>query len=147
MQKPLLVALLLPLLLGSACQSSDSQTSAQEPAASVADMPPPPPPRVSQLQFQASKPQEGDVFVIQFQPEGTTDTRYFFYHVYRVTPDSAYLHPARKEATDPNADLTQPDFQASTSTIAYTLDELTGLLKQQPGDALKTQLIQVRRAD
>ena len=57
----------------------------------------------------------------------------------------AYLHPARKEASTADADLSQPDFQASDKTIIYTRAELAELQQQQPGDVLKTQLVGVRR--
>ncbi|MCB2377683.1 hypothetical protein LGH70_08830 [Hymenobacter sp. BT635] len=136
-----LPAFLVSLLLCSACQSSDSPTTTQAPAAAE-DTPPPPPTPVQAL---VANPKVGDVYVIRFQPQGTTDTRYFFYHLFRVTPDSAYLHPARKPAPDAAADLTQPDFQASANTIGYSRGELAGLLQPQAGDVLKTQLVQVRR--
>ncbi|MCB2408337.1 hypothetical protein [Hymenobacter lucidus] len=144
MQKTLFAPLLGALLLCGACQSSsDSKQAAQEPAAAETEVPPPPP---SEPKFRVDNPLVGDVYVVRFQPQGTTNTRYFFYHLYRVTPDSAYLHPARKEAADPAADLTQPDFQASDKIIGYTRAELSGLLQPQAGDALKTQLVNVRRA-
>jgi hypothetical protein len=144
MQKPLPSLLALSLLLCGACNSSGSKKLNQEPEAAVTDAPAPAPAQTA-VQQQVANPQVGDVFVVQFQPQGSQEMRYFFYHLYRVTSDSAYLHPARKEATDPAADLTQPDFQASGNTIAYTRGELAELLNQQPGDVLKTQLVQVRR--
>ncbi|UOQ74580.1 hypothetical protein [Hymenobacter cellulosilyticus] len=144
MQNTLPPAFLLSLLLCGACQSSDSKTVPQEPAAATTEVPPPPP---SEVKLRVDNPQVGDVLVVQFQPQDTQEQRYFFYHLYRLTPDSAYLHPARKEATDPAADLSQPDFQASSTSIAYTRDELSDLLKPQTGDVLKTQVVQVRRPE
>ncbi|UOQ55334.1 hypothetical protein [Hymenobacter cellulosivorans] len=144
MQKTLLSAFLLPLVLCGACQSSDSKTAAQQPAAAATEVPPPPP---TEVKLRVDNPQVGDVYVVRFQPQGTQEQRYFFYHLYRVTPDSAYLHPARKEATDPAADLTQPDFQASSNTIGYSRDELEGLLQIEAGDVLQTQLVEVRRPE
>lgn len=103
-------------------------------------------PSEQDLAEQVANPEVGDVYVVRFRPQDdTTTTRYYFYHVYRVTPDSAYLHPARKEATTAEADLTQPDFQASATTIGYTRPELQELLQLQPHDVLKTQLVEVRR--
>lgn len=145
MQKTLFSAFLLPLLLCGACQSSDSKTATQQPAATATEVPPPPPP--SEAKLRVDNPQVGDVYVVRFQPQSTQEQRYFFYYLYRLTPDSAYLHPARKEATVPTADLSQPDFQASSNTIGYSRDELAGLLQPQAGDVLKTQLIEVRRAE
>ncbi|TGE29665.1 hypothetical protein [Hymenobacter metallicola] len=142
MQNRLPFVFLSALLLCGACNSSETKPPAAEPVAATAPAASAP----TAVQSQVARPQVGDVYVVQFQPQGTAEMRYFFYHLYRVTPDSAYLHPARKEATDPAADLTQPDFQPSATTIAYTRAELVGLLKLQPGDVLKTQLIQVRRA-
>ena len=98
------------------------------------------------LREQVAKPQVGDVYVVQFQPQGGPDKRYFFYHVFRATPDSAYLHPASQESADANADLRQPQFQASTNTMVYTRAELAELLTEQPGDVSKARLIEVRRA-
>ena len=87
-------------------------------------------------------PRVGDVYVVRFRPQNdTTATRYYFYHVFRVTPDSAYLRPARKEATSADADLTQPDFQPGATTIGYTRPELQELLQLQFCDALETPLV------
>lgn len=97
------------------------------------------------VQDQVVNPKVGDVYVVQFQPQGTTTTRYFFYHLYRVTPDSAYLHPARQDSPTPDADLRQLAFEPSPNTIGYTRAELTALLQEQPGDVTKSKLIQVRR--
>ncbi|UYZ65085.1 hypothetical protein [Hymenobacter weizhouensis] len=102
--------------------------------------------RAENLEEQVANPQVGDVYVVRFRPQDdTTATRYFFYHLFRVTPDSAYLHPASKEAPSADADLTQPDFRPSAVTIGYTRAELRELLQLQPGDRLKTQLVQIRR--
>lgn len=97
------------------------------------------------VQEQVADPKVGDVYVVQFQPQGTTDTRYFFYHLYRVTPDSAYLHPARKDSPSADANLRQLAFEPSATSIAYTRAELTELLKEQPGDVTKSRLVKVRR--
>jgi hypothetical protein len=97
------------------------------------------------VQEKVANPKEGDVYVVQFQPAGTTTTRYFFYHLYRVTPDSAYLHPARQDSPTADADLRQLAFEPLPKTIAYTRAELAELLNEQPGDATKSKLIQVRR--
>ncbi|WP_375434728.1 hypothetical protein [uncultured Hymenobacter sp.] len=109
----------LPLLLASSCSDS--------------------------VQEQVANPKVGDVYVVQFQPQGTTATRYFFYHLYRITPDSAYLHPARQDSPAADADLRQLAFEPSTNSIAYTRAELTELLQEQPGDITKSRLVQVRR--
>jgi hypothetical protein len=97
------------------------------------------------VQEQVADPKVGDVYVVQFQPRGTTDTRYFFYHLYRVTPDSAYLHPARQDSPAADADLRQLAFEPSAQTIAYTRAQLAELLQEQPGDLTKSRLVQVRR--
>ena len=97
------------------------------------------------VQGKVNNPQVGDVYVVQFQPAGTTTTRYFFYHLYRVTPDSAYLHPARQDSPTADADLRQLAFEPLPKSIPYTRAELVELLKEQPGDLSKSKLIQVRR--
>ncbi|TGE16770.1 hypothetical protein [Hymenobacter elongatus] len=142
MPKSLSSALGLALLLCGACTSPDSKQPAQEPAATTPAAAAAP---VSELQAQLADPQVGDVYVVRFQPRDAPQEHYFFYHLYRVGPDSAYLHPARKEASTADADLSQPDFQASDKTIIYTRAELAELQQQQPGDVLKTQLVGVRR--
>jgi hypothetical protein len=96
-------------------------------------------------QEQVANPQVGDVYVVQFQPQGTTTTRYFFYHLYRVTPDSAYVHPARQDSPTPDADLRQLAFEPTPTVIGYTRIELAELLNEQPGDVTKSKLIRVRR--
>ncbi|OUJ73288.1 hypothetical protein [Hymenobacter crusticola] len=90
-------------------------------------------------------PKVGDVYVIQFHPTGDTARRYYFYKLYRVTNDSALFHPARKEETRPGADVSGADFFAATQTLGYTRQELPSLLKEEPGDALKTKLVGIRR--
>ncbi|HEX8427203.1 hypothetical protein [Hymenobacter sp.] len=97
------------------------------------------------VQEQVADPKVGDVYVVQFQLQGTTTTRYFFYHLYRVTPDSAYLHPARQDSPSADADLRQLAFEPTPKSIPYTRAELTALLKEQPGDVTKSRLIRVRR--
>ena len=92
-----------------------------------------------------AEPKVGDVYVVRFQPEGDTATRYYFYKLYSVTPDSALFHPARKESEKADADVAGADFFAETQTLAYTRKELPDLLKEQPGDALKTRLVGIRR--
>ncbi|MDF7810335.1 hypothetical protein [Hymenobacter sp. YC55] len=119
MQKILRRLAYLPLLLACACSDS--------------------------VQEQVANPKVGDVYVVQFQPQGTTDTRYFFYHLYRVTPDSAYMHPARKDSPSADANLRQLAFEPSANSIGYSRAELAELLKEQPGDVTKSRLIQVRR--
>ncbi|RYU82175.1 hypothetical protein [Hymenobacter persicinus] len=99
------------------------------------------------LREQVANPRVGDVYVVQFQPPGTTEKRYFFYHVFRATPDSAYLHPASKDAATADADLSQPEFQPSANTMLYTKAQLAELLQEQAGDVNHAQLVQVRRAD
>ncbi|QNH61350.1 hypothetical protein [Hymenobacter sediminicola] len=101
--------------------------------------------RSESVQEQIADPKVGDVYVVQFQPRGTTTARYFFYHLYRVAPDSVYLHPARTDSPTPDADLRQLSFEPTPTTIAYTRAELRELLQQQPGDVTKSQLIRVRR--
>lgn len=97
------------------------------------------------VQDQVANPKVGDVYVVQFQPQGTAATRYFFYHLYRVTPDSAYLHPARQDSPAADANLRQLAFEPSATSIGYTRAELTALLQEQPGDVTKSKLISVRR--
>lgn len=97
------------------------------------------------VQEQVANPNVGDVYVVRFQPQGTTATRYFFYHLYRVTPDSAYLHLARQDSPSADADLRQLAFEPSANSIGYTRAELLELLKEQPGDATKSRLVKVRR--
>lgn len=88
-------------------------------------------------------PQQGDVYVVQFQPQGGTETRYFFYQLYRVTPDSVYLHPARTDAA--TADAALPDMFAQDKSLPYTRAEARELLQEQPGDVLHSRLVEVRR--
>jgi hypothetical protein len=99
------------------------------------------------LREQVSRPRVGDVYVVQFQRAGTAAPRYFFYHVFRATPDSAYLHPAGQDAATPDADLTQPALQPSTNTMLYSKAELLELLQEQPGDVNHARLVRVRRAE
>jgi len=120
MQNPFRLLVWLPLLLTGACSTES-------------------------VEQQVANPKVGDVYVVQFQPEGTTATRYFFYHLYRVTPDSAYLHPARQDSPTAAANLRQLAFEPSATSIGYTRVELAELLKEQPGDFTKSRLIQVRR--
>ena len=101
--------------------------------------------RTTDPQAYLGEPKIGDVYVVQFQPEGSTGTRYYFYKLYRVTADSALFHPARKESAKADADVSGADFFATTQTNAYTRKELPDLLKEQPGDALKTRLVGIRR--
>jgi hypothetical protein len=91
------------------------------------------------------EPKVGDVYVVRFKPVGDTVSRYYFYKLYRVTPDSALFHPARKESEKADADVKGADFFADTQTLAYTRKELPDLLKEQPGDVLKTRLVGIRR--
>ncbi|TGE25468.1 hypothetical protein E5K00_09840 [Hymenobacter aquaticus] len=143
MQKTLPSTLLLALLLCGACNSPDSQPAAQEPAAAPAaavDT------AAARLRSQVLHPQVGDVYVVQFQRPNNLGSRYFFYHVFRTAPDSAYLHPAYKDAATADADLSQPEFRASDNTMVYTQAELLELLREQPGDVNKAKLVRVRRA-
>ena len=102
--------------------------------------------RSETLEQQVASPRAGDVYVVQFEPAGAARS-YFFYHLYRSTSDSAYLHPARQPAPDAAADLTQPQYKPSANTIAYTRAELAALLQEQPGDVNHARLVQVRRAE
>ncbi|RPD45447.1 hypothetical protein DNI29_18885 [Hymenobacter sediminis] len=95
------------------------------------------------LEEKVQNPQKGDVYVVQFQPQGTTTARYFFYELYRVTPDSVYLHPARTDAA--TADAAAPDMFAQDKSLPYTRAETRELLQEQPGDVLHSRLIEVRR--
>ncbi|WBA42090.1 hypothetical protein [Hymenobacter canadensis] len=97
------------------------------------------------VQEQVADPQVGDVYVVQFQPQGSPAPRYYFYHLFRVAPDSVYLHPARQDSPSPDADLRQLAFEPTPKTIVYTRAELRELLELQPGDVTKSHLIQVRR--
>ncbi|GAA3944821.1 hypothetical protein [Hymenobacter algoricola] len=144
MPKLLPLSSVLCMLLATGCDQS--KPAGQQQAAAVPAAPAPDS-AAAQLRAQVADPKVGDVYVVQFQPPGTAQKRYFFYHLFRATPDSAYLHPARKDAADANADLTQPDFQASANTMVYTRAELAELLREQPGDVNKARLVQVRRAD
>lgn len=95
------------------------------------------------LEEKVQNPQQGDVYVVRFQPQGDTTTRYFFYQLYRLTPDSVYLHPARTDAATSDAAL--PNMFAQEKSLPYTRAETRELLQEQPGDALHTRLIEVRR--
>lgn len=103
--------------------------------------------RTTDPQAYLSDPKVGDVYVVSFQPEGSTDTRYYFYKLYRVTPDSALFYPARKQVTKADTTISGDDFFATTQTLAYTRKELTELLQEQPGDVLKTKLTGIRREE
>jgi len=142
-QKTLRLSFVLVLLAAAGCNEPRpaAQEQATGPAGVAAD------PAVAQLQQQVGDAKAGDVYVVQFQPSGGAAKRYFFYHLFRVAPDSFYLHPARKDAPEATADLTQPDYQASAATMVYTRAELTELLHEQPGDVNKAKLVQVRRAE
>lgn len=101
--------------------------------------------RTTDPQAYLAEPKVGDVYVVRFQPEGDTVKRYYFYKLYRVTADSALFHPARKEADKAEADVSGADVFAATQTIGYTRKELPNLLKEEPGDLLKTRLVGIRR--
>jgi hypothetical protein len=101
--------------------------------------------RTTEPQAYLGDPKVGDVYVVQFHPTGDTARRYYFYKLYRVTDDSALFHPARKEETQASANVSATDFFATTQTLGYTRKELPGLLKEEPGDALKTKLVGIRR--
>ncbi|MBC6988437.1 hypothetical protein [Hymenobacter sp. BT491] len=91
-----------------------------------------------------AEPKVNDLYVVRFQPTGSTDTRYYFYRLYRVTSDSAYFHPARQPVATPDAIATSPNFFAPKS-VPYTRQELQELTKEQPGDEQKTVLVSIRR--
>ncbi|GGG36891.1 hypothetical protein [Hymenobacter glacieicola] len=95
------------------------------------------------LEEKVRNPQQGDVYVVQFQPQGAPATRYFFYQLYRATPDSVYLHPARQDAASPD-EAAQATF-APEKNLPYTRAEALELLREQPGDVLHSRLIEVRR--
>ncbi len=95
------------------------------------------------LEEQVQNPQQGDVYVVQFQPQGGAETRYFFYQIHRVTPDSVYLHPARTDAATPDA--VAPNLFAQEKSLPYTRAEARELLQEQPGDVQHSRLIEVRR--
>ena len=97
------------------------------------------------VEEQVADPHVGDVYVVRFQPPGSPAPRYYFYHLFRVAPDSVYLHPARQDSPTPDANLRQLAFEPTPRTIAYTRAELRELLLPQPGDVTRSQLIQVRR--
>ncbi|GAA4018047.1 hypothetical protein GCM10022408_34680 [Hymenobacter fastidiosus] len=142
MLKTLFLPSVLILLLAVGCNKAtpaEQQGLGDTPAAVVVDS------AVGRLRAQVAKPRVGDVYVVQFQPGGAAARRYFFYHVFRATPDSAYLHPAGKDAATAAADLTRPEFQPSANVMVYTLAELLELLQEQPGDVNKARLIQVRQ--
>lgn len=145
MQKTLRLSSVLVLLAAAGC--NEPKPAGQAAASAVSAATPAADPAVAQLQQQITNAKAGDVYVVQFQPPGGAAKRYFFYHLFRATPDSFYLHPARKDAPTATADLTQPDYQASAATMVYTRAELTELLHEQPGDVNKARLVQVRRAE
>ena len=145
MTKLLPLTAILALLLTAGCNQPKPADS--EPAATASPAATPvPADSLAALRAQVAEPQAGDVYVVQFQKPGAA-RRYFFYHVFRATADSAYLHPARKDAPSAEADLTQPDFRASDNTMVYTRAELAELLREQPGDVNHARLVRVRRAD
>ena len=130
------------LLLAAGCNQPKPAEQPAEAAATEAAVEPVADP----LREQVSQPRVGDVYVVQFQKPGT-DRRYFFYHVFRATPDSAYLHPASQDAATPDADLTQPGLRPSANTMLYSKAELLELLQEQPGDVNHARLVRVRRAE
>ncbi|WP_229755345.1 hypothetical protein [Hymenobacter cavernae] len=101
--------------------------------------------RTTDPQAYLAEPKIGDVYIVRFHPEGDTASRYYFYKLYRVTSDSVLFHPARKEATQLDAEVNGADFFATTQTLGYTRNELPGLLKEEPGDVLRTRLVGIRR--
>ncbi|MBX0292004.1 hypothetical protein K3G63_16250 [Hymenobacter sp. HSC-4F20] len=134
------------LLLASACtvacnrsqpeQPATQMPAATKPAAAVATAETP--------EMRLRAPRVGDVYVVQFQPRGTQQQRYYFYQVHAVRPDAVDLHPARQEATTPQAAISAPGFFAENS-MTYTRAEALELLQEQPGDVQHTRLIAVRR--
>jgi hypothetical protein len=98
------------------------------------------------LQNYLASPQAGDVYVVSYQPAGSTKPSYFYYQLIHFTVDSAYFHPARREAASADVNLEkEPDLFDSNSTKSFSRQELREFTQAQQGDAFKILLMAIRR--
>ncbi|RSK36156.1 hypothetical protein [Hymenobacter metallilatus] len=98
-------------------------------------------PNVQEL---VQQPQVGDVYVVQFQPAGRPEPRFFLYQVKNVRPDAVDLVAARQESAEAEVDTSQPGF-FSDKVLTYTRAEALELLQEQPNDSQHTKLVEVKR--
>ncbi|GAB2474435.1 hypothetical protein GCM10011375_24520 [Hymenobacter qilianensis] len=98
------------------------------------------------LQDHLANPKAGDVYVVSYQPAGTTKPSYFYYQLVRFTADSAFFHPARREV--PSADISlekEPDLFNPDDIKSFSRQELREFTQAQQGDAYKILLTAIRR--
>ncbi|MBC6607257.1 hypothetical protein H8B13_10545 [Hymenobacter sp. BT188] len=98
------------------------------------------------LQDHLSNPKAGDVYVVSYQPAGTTKPSYFYYQLVRFTADSSFFHPARREV--PSADISlekEPNLFNSDDIKSFSRQELREFTQAQQGDAYKILLTAIRR--
>jgi hypothetical protein len=92
-----------------------------------------------------AEPKVGDVLVVQFNPNGAQEKRYYLYRVRQVTPDSVYLNPAAQDVASPDADVKAPGTFVGLALRSYSRAELPTLLKEDPSDIQHSKLVKVRR--
>ncbi|KAA9332401.1 hypothetical protein F0P96_13080 [Hymenobacter busanensis] len=132
-------ALLLTLV---ACQQKDPQTvgataTAAEPAAPAA-------PADSTAAYLAN-PKIGDVLVVRFQPQGTSQEQFFFYQVFKLSGDTVLTHPAFKPVASADADTRTPGVFSPDAERAYTRAELASFQREDPLDPQHSRLVRIRR--
>ena len=121
--RPALASFLFSLILLASCQSKE-QT----------------------LQDYLASPQAGDVYVVSYQPAGSTKPSYFYYQLIRFSTDSAHFHPARREVIAADVDLKkETDLFDPNSTKSFSRQELQEFTQAQQGDAFKILLTAIRR--
>jgi hypothetical protein len=98
------------------------------------------------LQDYLASPEAGDVYVVSYQPAGSTKPSYFYYQLIRFTADSAHFHPARREVTSADVDLEkESNLFDPNSTKSFSRQELQEFTQAQQGDAYKILLTAIRR--
>ncbi len=98
------------------------------------------------LQDHLTDPKAGDVYVVSYQPAGSTKPSYFYYQLVRFTADSAFFHPARREVTTADLSLEkEPNLFNPDDIKSFSRQELREFTQAQPGDAYKILLTTIRR--
>jgi hypothetical protein len=98
------------------------------------------------MQDHLTNPKAGDVYVVSYQPSGSTKPSFFYYQLVRFTADSAFFHPARREVTSADISLEkEPNFFNPADTKSFSRQELREFTQAQQGDAYKILLTTIRR--
>ncbi|WP_400191881.1 hypothetical protein [Hymenobacter sp. B81] len=136
-----LAAGLLPLL--TACQANDSppEQAAVQPSTTPEITAAPPDRTAGYL----ADLRVGDVLVVRFFPEGGSTPQFYFYQVFRLTPDSVLTHPALEPALSAEADVRRPSVFAPQAVRAYTRAELLAFQREDPLDPQHSRLVKVVR--